>query len=59
MSAFLGISERRVRRMKPELTACGAVFFMKLGQKKQKTACWWPSEIRKWCRIKGSKGEII
>jgi len=59
LALFLGISERKARRMKPELTSCGAVFFMRLGKRKARTLCWFPSEIKKWCRLKGSKGEMI
>jgi hypothetical protein len=59
LAEFLGISERKARMMKPELTGCGAVFFMRLGRKRHKNLCWFPSEIKKFCRLKGAKGEVI
>lgn len=59
LADYLGLSERKLRGMKPELTSCGSVFFMRLGRKKQRTLCFFQSEIKKWCRIKASKGEVI
>lgn len=59
LAEFLGISERKCRTMKPELASCGAVFFMRRGKNKRRTLCFFPSEIKKWCRLKGAKGEVI
>jgi hypothetical protein len=59
LADYLKISESKARRMKGELTACGAVFFMRVGKPPRRRLSFWPSEIRKWARLKGSKGEIF
>lgn len=59
LAEFLGMSESKVKRLRPELKACGAVFYGRFGRARRKTLCFFPSEIKKWCRIKGAKGEMI
>jgi len=39
--------------------ACGAIFFMRVGRPKRRMLSFWPSEIRRWARLKGSKAEIF
>jgi hypothetical protein len=59
LACFLGLSERKTRGLKQELSICGAVFYMRMGSPPKRRVCWFPSEIRKWCRLKGAKGEVI
>jgi len=59
LADYLKISERKARGLKGELTACGAVFFMRVGRPKRRMLSFWPSEIRRWARLKGSKAEIF
>ena len=59
LAAFLKISERKARSLKGELSACGAVHFTRVGKPPRRVLSFWPSEIRKWARLKASKGETI
>ncbi len=56
LAEYLKISERKARSLKGELSACGAAFFMRVGNPPRRMLSFWPSEIRKWARLKGSKG---
>jgi len=59
LADYLKISERKTRGLKGELMACGAIFFMRVGRPKRRMLSFWPSEIRRWARLKGSKEEIF
>jgi hypothetical protein len=59
LAELLGVSETKAFSLKDELAACGAIFYMTKGRPPQRRMCFWPSDIRKWTRLKGSKGETI
>lgn len=59
LAEYMGFSERKAFRLRNELKDCRAVFYVRLGRPPRKRVCWFPSEIRRWARLKGAKGEVI
>ena len=59
LAEFLKISERKARGLRVELAGCGAIHFTRVGKPPRRVLSFWPSEIRKWARLKASKGETI
>lgn len=59
LAEYMGFSERKAFRLQDELRSCGAVFYVMLGRPPKRRVCWFPSEIRRWARLKGAKGEVI
>jgi hypothetical protein len=60
LSVFLGLSLSKTKSLRPELKACGAVFYMVTGNRpRRKRVCWFASEIKKWLRLKGAQNEVI
>lgn len=55
----LGVSERKVHRLLPELRSAGVAFEMWVGKPPKKRICFWQSELVRWTRIRGHKGEPI
>jgi hypothetical protein len=58
LAQYMGISERKALGLKAELVNCGAIFYMRIGKPPKRRMCFWPSEIRKWTRLKSAKGSV-
>jgi len=59
LSEMIGMSKRALFRRRPELENCGAIFYMRLGRRRQRTMCYFPSVIKAFFLLKGSKREIF
>ena len=57
--AILGWSRRKFFRRREELIRCGAIFYRRQGRPPQKRICAFPSTLRIWAGLKGTKGEMI
>jgi hypothetical protein len=55
-----GVSGKKMReKHKEELMACGAVFFILVGRPPVLRVAAFPSFLKSWASLKGSKGEIL
>jgi hypothetical protein len=58
-SELTGMSERKALMKRQELLDCGAIFYLRRGRKHRRCMMFFPSIVKRWCGVMGSKRLVI
>jgi hypothetical protein len=59
LADYVGCSIATIKKRAPELKKSGVVFVRWKGRPKRKVVTWFPSVVRQYLSLKGSKGEMF
>ena len=59
LASMMQISLRKAVGLRAELLENEVIFYSRVGKPPRRRMCFWPSELVRWTREKGKRGEVI